>query len=169
MVRHRGLDNAGKTTIVRRVCGEDHLEVSPTLGFQIKTLPYHGYSLNIWDVGGQKSLRSYWRNYFESTDALIWVIDSADVHRMKDCADELHKLLKEERLAGATLLILANKNDVGDALHVEEILDNHLRLRELDSKRHWNICACSAITGEGLDSGLSWLVNDVASRIFLLD
>ena len=41
--------------------------------------------LNIWDVGGQKSLRSYWRNYFEQTDAMIWVVDSADVWRMDDC------------------------------------------------------------------------------------
>ena len=30
-----------------------------------------GYKLNLWDVGGQKSLRTYWRNYFEQTDALV--------------------------------------------------------------------------------------------------
>ncbi len=41
--------------------------------------------LNIWDVGGQKSLRSYWRNYFEQTDAMVWVVDSADVWRLDDC------------------------------------------------------------------------------------
>ena len=38
------------------------------------------YRLNIWDVGGQKTLRSYWRNYFEATDGLVWVVDSADRH-----------------------------------------------------------------------------------------
>ena len=31
-----------------------------------------GYKLNLWDVGGQKSLRTYWRNYFEQTDALVF-------------------------------------------------------------------------------------------------
>ena len=41
------------------------------------------YRLNIWDVGGQKSLRSYWRNYYEQTDAMIWVVDSIDVRRMQ--------------------------------------------------------------------------------------
>lgn len=46
----------------------------------------YSYRLNVWDVGGQRTIRSYWRNYFESTDALIWVVDSADVHRMQDCA-----------------------------------------------------------------------------------
>ena len=52
-----GLDNAGKTTIVKRLCGDDISTVSPTLGFQIKTVHRGGYALNIWDVGGQKSLR----------------------------------------------------------------------------------------------------------------
>jgi len=40
------------------------------------------YRLNIWDVGGQKTLRSYWRNYFEATDGLVWVVDSADRCRL---------------------------------------------------------------------------------------
>lgn len=54
------------------------------------------FKLNIWDVGGQKSLRSYWRNYFESTDGLIWVVDSADKGRLEDCKKELKSLLLEE-------------------------------------------------------------------------
>ena len=60
-----GLDNAGKTTIVKRINGEDVSTISPTLGFNIKTMSFLGYRLNIWDVGGQKTLRSYWRNYYE--------------------------------------------------------------------------------------------------------
>jgi GTPase SAR1 family protein len=43
------------------------------------------YKLNIWDVGGQKTLRPYWRNYYEKTDGLIWVVDSADLARLEDC------------------------------------------------------------------------------------
>jgi len=54
------------------------------------------FKLNIWDVGGQRSLRSYWRNYFESTDGLIWVVDSADRRRLEDCKTELEALLVEE-------------------------------------------------------------------------
>ncbi|EYB99078.1 hypothetical protein Y032_0125g1276 [Ancylostoma ceylanicum] len=73
-----GLDNAGKTTITKKFLGEDLSTVEPTLGFNIKTVDFHGFTINFWDVGGQKSLRSYWRNYFEQTDALIWVVDSGD-------------------------------------------------------------------------------------------
>lgn len=81
-----------------------------------------GYKLNIWDVGGQKSIRSYWRNYFEQTDGLIWVIDSADrKDRFDLCKNELASLLKEERLAGASLLIFANKQDLPSALSKDKI------------------------------------------------
>jgi GTPase SAR1 family protein len=38
-----GLDNAGKTTIVKRIMNEDVNSVSPTLGFIIKTIEYDGY------------------------------------------------------------------------------------------------------------------------------
>lgn len=48
------------------------------------------------DVGGQRTLRPYWRNYFEQTDALVWVVDSTDRMRMKDCKEELHELLQED-------------------------------------------------------------------------
>lgn len=48
------------------------------------------------DVGGQKTLRSYWRNYFEKTDALIWVVDATDRVRLDDCREELSGLLLEE-------------------------------------------------------------------------
>lgn len=48
------------------------------------------------DVGGQKTLRSYWRNYFEKTDALIWVVDATDRLRIDDCRVELAGLLQEE-------------------------------------------------------------------------
>ena len=54
------------------------------------------YKLNIWDVGGQKTIRSYWRNYFEKTDALIWVVDATDRLRIDDCKAELKGLLLEE-------------------------------------------------------------------------
>ena len=47
-------------------------------------------------MGGQKTLRSYWRNYFEKTDALIWVVDATDRLRVDDCREELHGLLQEE-------------------------------------------------------------------------
>ncbi|KAF6262286.1 small Arf-related GTPase [Scenedesmus sp. NREL 46B-D3] len=154
-----GLDNAGKTTIVRKLNKEDISTISPTLGFNIKTMQFKGYKLNIWDVGGQKTLRPYWRNYYEKTDGLIWVVDSSDLARLEDCRKELHALLQEERLFGATLLILANKQDIPAALSLQEI--------EQHAKRHVRTAACSAHTGEGLLQAFEWLTDDISSRIYL--
>lgn len=163
----RGLDNAGKTTILKKFNGEDIESISPTLGFNIQTLEYGGFRLNVWDVGGQKTIRSYWRNYFEQTDGLIWVVDSADRRRLRDCRDELHGLLAQEKLAGASLLIFANKQDLEGALSVQEIAETLGLGGEAFSKRHWQIHACSAVTGAGLIDGIRWVVDDIASRIFL--
>ncbi|KAG0501904.1 hypothetical protein HPP92_001976 [Vanilla planifolia] len=163
-----GLDNSGKTTIVLKINGEDTSIISPTLGFNIKTIKYQKYLLNIWDVGGQKTIRSYWRNYFEQTDGLVWVVDSSDIRRLDDCRMELVNLLKEERLSGASLLVLANKQDIQGALKPTEIAEV-LNLSSTDKTRHWRIVGCSAYTGEGLFQGLDWLVQDIASRIYLID
>lgn len=163
-----GLDNAGKTTIVMRINGEDTSSISPTLGFNIKTIEYKSYRLNIWDVGGQKTIRSYWRNYFEQTDGLVWVVDSSDLRRLDDCKEELHNLLKEERLSGSSLLILANKQDIQGALRPADIA-KVLNLDAMDNSRHWQIVGCSAYTGEGLLAAFDWLVGDIASRIYLLE
>ncbi|PHT42525.1 ADP-ribosylation factor-like protein 2 [Capsicum baccatum] len=126
------------------------------------------YTLNIWDVGGQKTIRSYWRNYFEQTDGLVWVVDSSDLRRLDDCRYELHNLLKEERLSGASLLIFANKQDIKGALSPDEIA-KVLNLEAMDNSRHWRIVGCSAYTGDGILEGFDWLVQDVASRIYMLD
>eukprot|EP00796_Vickermania_ingenoplastis_P004179 gene4179-3018_t len=161
-----GLDNAGKTTCVKKFCGKDTSSISPTLGFQITAFTFKGCTLNVWDVGGQQSLRSYWRNYFESTDGLIWVVDSNDVGRLQDCKAELHALLQEERLAGASLLIFLNKIDIPTALSaekIEELLDV-ATIRQ--GRRHVQLCPCSAKTGEGLLSGMTWMVEDVSQRMY---
>jgi ADP-ribosylation factor-like protein 2 len=163
-----GLDNAGKTTILKKFNGEDITEISPTLGFNIKSLEHEGYTLNVWDVGGQVTIRSYWRNYFEKTDGLIWVVDSADSRRLLQCKEELHALLGQEKLAGASLLIFANKQDVPGALSKDEIAEI-LELDKISETRHWRIQSCSAVTGEGLIDGVDFVVGDIASRIFMLE
>lgn len=43
-----GLDNAGKTTIVKKLNGEDTNTISPTLGFNITTLVHNDFNLNLW-------------------------------------------------------------------------------------------------------------------------
>ena len=60
------------------------------------TFKFVSYIPILGDVGGQRTLRPYWRNYFEQTDAVVWVVDSGDRMRMADCKAELHNLLTED-------------------------------------------------------------------------
>ena len=62
-------------------------------GFNIKSVQSEGFKLNVWDIGGQRKIRPYWRNYFENTDVLIYVIDSADQKRFEETGQELQVCL----------------------------------------------------------------------------
>ena len=51
-------------------------------------------------------------NCYEETDGIVWVVDSADTCRLDEVKGELESVLQEGRLQGASLLILANKQDI---------------------------------------------------------
>lgn len=91
-------------------------------------------------------------------------MDSADVARLQLCAEQLRQVLFEERLLGASLLIFANKQDLPGALSAIEI-EQVLKLEDLGT-RHWEIRSCSAVTGEGVIEGMTWMVNDATERVF---
>ena len=80
-----GLDNAGKTTILRAMSQEDISTIMPTQGFNLKSLQQDNLKLSMWDIGGQQAIRPYWKNYYKDTDALIYVVDSADEQRIDEC------------------------------------------------------------------------------------
>merc|ERR1712232_1265665 len=116
-----GLDNAGKTTILKALSEEDITHIMPTQGFNIKSIVQEGFKLNVWDIGGQKTIRPYWSNYFESSDALVYVIDSSDNRRLEESGEELKELLAEDKLGGIPLLTYANKQDLLQACPADEI------------------------------------------------
>mmetsp|Transcript_160790 Transcript_160790/g.285025 ORF Transcript_160790/g.285025 Transcript_160790/m.285025 type:complete len:183 (-) Transcript_160790:37-585(-) len=157
-----GLDNAGKTTILKKLSEEDISHVMPTQGFNVKSLVHEGFKLNVWDIGGQKTIRPYWSNYFESCDVLGYVIDSSDQRRLEESATELKELLAEDKLGGVPLLVFANKQDLLNATPADEIKEA-LKLDEL-TDRTWTIQACSAKDGSGLQEGMGWLIEQSTEK-----
>ncbi|KAM9604178.1 ADP-ribosylation factor-like protein 3 [Morphnus guianensis] len=192
-----GLDNAGKTTLLKRLASEEVSTITPTQvgaaggqgsgraagptlplgdagvcvsaqGFNIKSVHSHGFKLNVWDIGGQRSIRPYWKKYLGSTDLLvsgaatrsppqphawrpvpsIYVIDSADQKRFEETGQELAELTEEESLTGVPLLVFANKQDLVTAAPAAEIAEG-LSLHTYRD-REWQIQACSALSGEGV-------------------
>ncbi len=77
--------------------------------------------MNVWDIGGQKAIRPYWKNYFENTDGLVYVVDSSDEVRLKECTEELQNLMQEDNLKNVPMLVFANKQDLQFALDAEEV------------------------------------------------
>lgn len=74
-------------------------------------------------------------------------------------------LTDAQRLSGASLLVFANKTDVRGCMGEEEILEG-LDLKAIRTHR-WQILQCSAMTGENLEEGLAWVVEDAKARLFL--
>ncbi|KAH7554692.1 hypothetical protein JRO89_XS12G0268100 [Xanthoceras sorbifolium] len=146
-----GLDNAGKTTILYRLQMGEVVSTIPKLlivfllfkidvaiGFNVETVQYNNIKFQVWDLGGQTSIRPYWRCYFPNTQAIIYVIDSSDTDRLVIAKDEFHAILED--LPGAL-----------DDAAVTEALELH-KIKN----RQWAIFKTSAVKGEGLFEGLDW-------------
>ncbi len=120
--------------------------------------------MTVWDVGGQDKIRPLWRHYFSNTNGIIFVVDSNDRDRIDAAREELHRMLNEDELRDAVLLVYANKQDLPQAMNASEMTER-LGLHNLRN-RPWYIQACCASTaqGEGLYEGLDWLTATVSKR-----
>lgn len=151
-----GLDAAGKTTILMKLKLNETKETVPTIGFNVETVEYKNVKFHVWDVGGQEKLRQLWKHYYEGANAIIFVIDSNDRDRINIAKNELDRLLQDPMLAGATLLVLCNKQDLPHRLTPHQIADA-LQLQSNSGGRKWYVQGCCAHSGEGLFEGLDWL------------
>ena len=159
-----GLDNSGKTTIVKNMLHEDVNSISPTMGFQIHSLSYHEYTINMWDIGGQTSLRAFWSNYFDKTEVVLWVIDGLSLERIEESYQELRdKIIEQDRLMGVYLVIAINKTDLipeGELNQLKETVSGLLQLDEvIPEPDHWTIELVSGKTGTGVERVLDWVIS----------
>ncbi|KAH3732679.1 ADP-ribosylation factor 1 [Pelomyxa schiedti] len=156
-----GLDSAGKTTILYKLKLGDIVTTIPTIGFNVETVEYKNLNFTVWDVGGQDKIRPLWKHYYQNTQGLIFVVDSNDRERIQEAHDELQKMLSEDELRDAPVIVLANKQDLPNALTVPEITDK-LGMPTLRNRK-WFVQAACATSSEGLYEGLDWLSHNVLS------
>merc|ERR1712115_415703 len=152
-----GLDAAGKTTILYKLKLGEIVTTIPTIGFNVETVEYKNIQFTVWDVGGQDKIRPLWRHYFQNTQGIIFVVDSNDRDRIVEAREELQRMLNEDELRDALLLVFANKQDLPNAMNAAEVTDK-LGLHSL-RQRAWYIQSTCATTGDGLYEGLEWLAN----------
>jgi len=154
-----GLDAAGKTTILYKLKLGEVVTTIPTIGFNVETVEHKSVSFTVWDVGGKDKIRPLWRHYFQGCDALVMVIDSNDRDRAGDARDELHRMLNEDELRDAALLVFANKQDLPNAMSAAEVTEK-LGLHSLRQRR-WYLQAACGTSGDGIYAGLDWLSSAV--------
>ena len=153
-----GLDAAGKTTILYQLKLGLTVETIPTMGFVYESIQHKNFKLSVWDVAGQDSLRSLWKHYYQNTKAVIFVVDSSDKKRIGLARDELQKIISDEELKDACLLLLANKIDL-NVMKPDEVAV-HMEFDKIKNPKKKCLGVCG-IKGEGLPQALDWLADNI--------
>ncbi|KAK5098241.1 hypothetical protein LTS08_006374 [Lithohypha guttulata] len=152
-----GLQNAGKTSLVRVLAGQEFtVDSIPTVAFNKKEVKKGHVSIRCWDLGGQVKFRNMWERYCRDVNAIIFVVDAADHDSMPVAKDELHTLLANESLASIPLLVLANKSDLRQKMTVDEVIEA-LNLKKV-THREISCYGVSAKEETNLEAVLQWLV-----------
>ncbi len=157
-----GLDSAGKTTMLNFLRFEKNIETLPTIGVNVEVLKRENVNLSIFDLGGQLHFRNLWGTLMRGSSAIIFVLDSADRHRLEEAKNELWNVLLDPNYPDAPLLIVANKQDKEGAMNIQEIvnafgLDNPEKM----GNRSWHIQPTIATTGVGVEEAIKWIVMEL--------
>uniref|UniRef100_A0A3P8XKZ9 ADP-ribosylation factor-like protein 15 n=1 Tax=Esox lucius TaxID=8010 RepID=A0A3P8XKZ9_ESOLU len=117
-----GLTGSGKTSLLSRLCSEATDHVGPTTGFSIKAVPFQNAILNVKELGGADSIKKYWSRYYQGSQGVVFVLDSASSDEdLETARTELHSALQHPQLCTLPFLILANHQDKPAARTTQEV------------------------------------------------
>jgi small GTP-binding protein len=168
-----GLETVGKTTIIKRIMSGDFIQgTRPTLGTQILRTAIENTLFTVYDVGGQKSLRSSWYNACKAPDAILFVVDATNYEpRKAEYTNEFNRIIENFECLDKRLPIVAlvNKIDLIPDIEREETrkqlkesIESILDLKKVGSSQ--NLFLISAKTNEGLHESMKWLVSEYLLR-----
>ncbi|AEO70458.1 802a00b8-3fca-46ab-8957-6f23472b74ec [Thermothielavioides terrestris] len=152
-----GLQNAGKTSLLRVLSGgEFAIDSIPTVGFNMKRVQRGHVTLKCWDLGGQPRFRPMWERYCRNVNAIVFIVDIADLNQLPMAREELHLLMSQPTLEGIPLLVLGNKSDLPNKLTVDELIDA-MDLKNI-AHREVSCYGISAKEETNLEAVLQWLM-----------
>lgn len=153
-----GLDDAGKTTFVKRMQTGKFTHPSRTMGMNFDRVQIGNLILEIVDLGGQKAfITSIWPSFLKGFyELILYVIDSSDKIRLSITEKEFTRLIRTDSLKETPICVLANKQDLQKAMSSGEIALK-LRLADASRGRTFQIIPTSMLTGEGFDDVISWI------------
>jgi len=139
-------------------------QIMPTVGLNIGRIDVLNVKLILWDLGGQAELRTIWDKYYGETHGVMFVVDSADLDRFTEAKSELDMVLKHPQMRNVPLLFCVNKQDLPNAqqpAEIEKIFD----LKEVKLSRAFKMQSLAAITGEGIQEGITWMIDTFKKQL----
>jgi len=137
-----GVENSGKTSFVYRFTPESAVTgIIDSYGLDSRPLKYsmtiHEVTLNFQDSGNKCSFdRVFDWKYFSPKDAILFMIDSKDIHMMEQSKRILECLVHEQTFRNIPILILANKQDLPGSLNPDEISKSMQLYETLEGRRY---------------------------------
>ncbi|CAI2734346.1 unnamed protein product [Schistosoma spindalis] len=167
-----GLDNSGKTTISLSIKGVSSDLVAPTIGFDRIEFAIDSFNINLYDLGGGRTIRDIWETYFAEVYGVIFVVDSSTPERLEECHEVLVSVLSHPCISGKPILLLANKRDIKGALDESELIAA-LQLDDLVNEYkcpcRLEHCCALLLPNQKLDKairdGLKWLLAYIQSDL----
>jgi len=161
-----GLDNAGKTTLLHILRDDKIVVHEPTRHPQMEELVIGGVNFKTHDLGGHAAARRLWKDYYSSTDGIVYLVDTADWQRFPEAKEELSKLLSCPELNNCPFLILGNKIDLKQAAS-EPDFKTALGINHTTGKngkvppgvQPLEVYMCSVVKRTGYRDGFKWLAN----------
>ncbi|MBD3189873.1 MAG: GTP-binding protein [Candidatus Heimdallarchaeota archaeon] len=150
-----GLDNAGKTSILRYLIRGEFSSTIATMGVNHEQFNFESLSMSVMDLGGQKAFRQFWSNYIKQANCLVFIVDSTDIVRMPLAREVFYKVITHFCDPTIPVMILATKQDLPGACPVSYIFEifqlNRLYGRTL------HVQETSAKTGLGIYEAFHWI------------
>merc|ERR1712100_380998 len=160
-----GLDNAGKTTLLHMLRDDKLVCHVPTRYPQKEELQIGQVTFTAHDLGGHKSARKVWKDYFAAVDGVVYMVDSTDFKRYDESKQELQKLL-QKLPPTVPFMILGNKIDLPGAVQ-EKVLAQALGVDQMQTGkgnttpsediRPLEVFMCTVVKRSGYVPGFKWL------------
>ncbi|XP_041436717.1 ADP ribosylation factor like GTPase 15 L homeolog isoform X2 [Xenopus laevis] len=139
-----GLTGSGKTSLLTHLCNESQENIVPTTG--------------------ATNIRKYWSRYYQGSQGVIFVLDSASSEDdLETARNELHSALQHPQLCTLPFLILANHQDKPAARSVQEI-KKYFELEPLARGKRWILQPTSVDNMEAVKDSFSMLLNLLDER-----
>ncbi|XP_078075529.1 ADP-ribosylation factor-like protein 15 isoform X4 [Mustelus asterias] len=154
-----GLTGSGKSSLLTQLCSESTDSIIPTTGFSIKAVPFQNAILNVKELGGADNIRKYWSRYYQGSQGVVFVLDSASSEDdLETARNELHSALQHPQLCTLPFLILANHQDKPAARSLQEI-KKYFELEPLARGQRWILQPCSVENMDAVREGFNQFIS----------